>query len=71
MNSGAKCKCARRGLTLRCGNALAPSPLYSGERAGVRGHISEQRNSTHYATRPSPQPSPPSTGEREPEIAVA
>src|SRR6185437_9506500 len=40
----------------------APSPLYSGERVGVRGHSREERNSTNG---PSPQPSPLSTGERE------
>jgi hypothetical protein len=44
---------------------LSPSPLYAGERAGVRGG----RGSC--ATReisPSPQPSPPSTGKREPSL---
>src|SRR6185437_2654278 len=43
-------------------NRKAPSPPYSGERVGVRGHSSGQRNSTNC---PSPQPSPLSTEERE------
>jgi penicillin-binding protein 1C len=42
--------------------APVPSPLYSGERVGVRGHFGELRKSTQD---PSPQPSPLSTGERE------
>src|SRR6185437_12426979 len=51
---------------------LVPSPLpatsafesYSGERVRVRGHSPEARN---LPSGPSPQPSPPSTGEREQE----
>src|SRR6185437_12421021 len=51
-----------------CASAvLTPSPLYSGERVGVRGHDCKQRNSKHPPAHPSPQPSPPSTGEREPQ----
>src|SRR6185437_3227621 len=58
------------------GDELAPSPLYSGERVGVRGPSREQRNSPNEnspqpsqeqrasSNGPSPQPSPPSTGER-------
>jgi len=46
-------------------DALAPSPLYSGERAGVRGHSA---SCAAAGNGPSPRPSPPSTGEREPEI---
>ena len=47
---------------------LTPSPLYSGERAGVRGDASSGAGSEGLSTcGPSPQPSPPSTGEREPE----
>src|SRR6185437_1636055 len=52
------------GVTVQCADSFAPSPPYSGERAGVRG------GSSSCAARengPSPQPSPPSTGEREPE----
>src|SRR6185437_13782441 len=56
-----------RDAMLYGGEELAPSLSYSGERAGVRGHSREQRNSTN---RPSPQPSPPSTGEREQELAA-
>jgi hypothetical protein len=37
----------------------SPSPLYSGERVGVRGPSLRKRHP------PSPRPSPPSTGERE------
>src|SRR6185437_7055240 len=52
---------------------LVPSPLpatiafesYSGERVRVRGHSPEARN---LPSGPSPQPSPPSTGEREQEM---
>src|SRR6185437_530186 len=57
------------GVTLQSGDALAPSPLpamsvvesYSGERVGVRGGSS---SGAARKNGPSPQPSPPSTGER-------
>src|SRR6185437_15339787 len=49
---------------LQCRDVLAPSPLYSGERDGVRGGLS---SCAPRKNGPSPQPSPPSTGAREPE----
>jgi xanthine/CO dehydrogenase XdhC/CoxF family maturation factor len=46
---------------------LVPSPLYSGERVRVRGGST---NSAAQEKVPSPQPSPLSTGEREPESSL-
>ena len=45
-------------------NAPVPSPLYAGERVRVRGRSASCAGSPR---RPSPQPSPPSTGAREPD----
>src|SRR6185437_15920913 len=72
VNSGV-CTAIEGGVTLQCGDALAPSPLpamsvvesYSGERVGVRGGSS---SGAARKNGPSPQPSPPSTGERGPEV---
>src|SRR5579884_2515439 len=44
-------------LSVEKKRVLAPSPPYSGERVGVRG--------SSFKNRPSPRPSPLSTGERE------
>src|SRR6185437_3275263 len=41
----------------------APSPPYSGERAGVRGRSARSATRRIYASRPSPQPSPEYGGE--------
>jgi len=45
----------------------SPSPLYSEERVGVRGESRCSRSWRTSTSGPSPQPSPPSTGEREPD----
>ena len=46
-----------------------PSPLFSGERAGERGSRDAQRGNLAEVA-PSPQPSPPRTGEREREVLI-
>jgi hypothetical protein len=51
--------------TAGTGQALIPSPLYSGERARVRSSsISDLKSQISNQESPSPRPSPPSTGER-------
>src|SRR5262249_41094391 len=42
--------------------AFSPSPLYSGERVGVRGYF---LHCAAHGEGPAPSPSPPSTGERQ------
>jgi valyl-tRNA synthetase len=53
------------GEKAQSGEALSPSPSYSGEREGVRGGTSKTSASQSTITPgPSPQPSPPGTRER-------
>src|SRR5207244_2358983 len=54
----------------RASYSIAPSPLYSGERVGVRGELLSPGGKRISTPGPSPQPSPPSTEEREPNPAT-